>query len=78
MKNSRGNKRPGPPPLGIKRHYVTLTPKETQDAVESVAELIVNFVKKKGLVSSGAPAPASADTETQKGTSEKKEGGAEK
>ncbi|MBI2930711.1 MAG: hypothetical protein HYY16_03595 [Planctomycetes bacterium] len=54
------------PPLEIKRHYMTLTPKETQDAVESVAELIANFVQRQdrdslkvNRVETGADKPGS-------------------
>jgi hypothetical protein len=43
------NKR-APQPPAIIRHYEALTPEETEGVVESVAELIVNFVKKRGAV----------------------------
>lgn len=48
MKKKQNGGRPGPQPLQIKRHYSTLTPKETDELVDSVAELIVNYVKTKG------------------------------
>ena len=36
---------PTPAPLQIKRHYSELSEKETADAVEIVADLIVTFLK---------------------------------
>jgi hypothetical protein len=56
------NKRTPEPPHLI-RHYEALSPQETDKVVQSVAELIVNFVKKKGAArdveSSGADGQAS-------------------
>jgi dihydroneopterin aldolase len=36
---------PTPAPLEIKRHYSELSEKETADVVETVADLIVTFLK---------------------------------
>jgi hypothetical protein len=38
---------PTPQPIELKRHYHTLSEKETQGVVEAVAELIVTFLKGK-------------------------------
>jgi hypothetical protein len=38
---------PAPPAIELKRHYHTLSEKETQGVVEAVAELIVCFLKAK-------------------------------
>lgn len=55
----KGRRQPEPPK--IKRHYTTLSPKETQEAVESVAELIVNYVKQKGVAAPKTPDPEPAE-----------------
>jgi hypothetical protein len=39
----------GPKPPNITRHYTKLNPVETQDVVEQLADLIVDFVKKNGV-----------------------------
>jgi hypothetical protein len=49
---SSPNKR-APQPPHIIRRYETLSPEETDDVVESVADLIVNFVQKTGVGSEG-------------------------
>jgi hypothetical protein len=58
------NKRTPEPPHLI-RHYETLSPQETDKVVESVAELIVNFVQKRGAAreakSSGADGRSSKE-----------------
>lgn len=36
---------PTPQPIELKRHYHTLSEKETQGVVEAVAELIVTYLK---------------------------------
>ena len=66
---NKGNKQ-GPQPPEIIRHYETLTPKETDEVVESVVELIVNFVKKgdsrsqsQQTENSGQPQKDNADQE---------------
>jgi dihydroneopterin aldolase len=38
---------PTPAPLEIKRHYSELSEKETADVVETVADLIVTFLKER-------------------------------
>lgn len=38
-------KRQGPPQMTITRHYTTMTEKETDEVVELMADLIVNFIK---------------------------------
>ncbi len=35
-------------PPKLIRHYETLSPKETDEVVDAVAELIVNYVQKQG------------------------------
>ena len=72
--------RPGPHPLKIKRHYTTLTAKETDALEEAVVDLIVNYVQKKGGDPVKAPDPEPAekpDTEQPRagGTSKKKRKG---
>lgn len=47
-KPRKAARRRGPEPLQIIRHYETLSPKETDDLVDAVAELIVNYVQKQG------------------------------
>jgi hypothetical protein len=64
--NKGPNKRTPEPPHLI-RHYETLSPQETDKVVESVAELIVNFVKKKG---------AAGDTESSAAEGQTSNGGA--
>jgi hypothetical protein len=39
----------GPKPPNITRHYTKLSPVETQDVVERLTDLIVDFVKKNGV-----------------------------
>jgi hypothetical protein len=39
----------GSKPPDITQHYTKLSPVETQDVVEQLAELIVDFVKKNGV-----------------------------
>lgn len=39
---------PTPPPIELKRHVHTLTEKETNEVVDVVADLIVNFLKGSG------------------------------
>jgi len=41
----------GSKPPDITRHYTTLRPEETRDVVERLADLIVDFVKMKGVES---------------------------
>jgi hypothetical protein len=36
-----------PPPIELKRHFHTLSEKETDEVVDVVADLIVNFLKAK-------------------------------
>lgn len=38
---------PAPPPIELKRHFHTLSEKETDEVVDVVADLIVNFLKAK-------------------------------
>lgn len=38
---------PTPPPIELKRHFHTLSEKETDEVVDVVADLIVNFLKAK-------------------------------
>jgi len=38
---------PAPPTIELKRHYHTLSEKETNEVVEAVADLIVTFLKRK-------------------------------
>jgi len=45
-KPKRTSRRPEPP--NLIRHYETLSPKETDEVVDAVAELIVNYVQKRG------------------------------
>lgn len=45
----RGGRPPQPP--DIKRHYTMLSPEETEEVVDLVADLIVDFIKKKGVES---------------------------
>lgn len=63
-KNNPNKRAPQPP--AIIRHYETLTPEETEGVVESVAELIVNFVKKRGAVpeAKGSETDGQVSTET--------------
>jgi len=49
--------KPGPQPLQIKRHYSTLSSKETDELVDAVAELIVTHVKRKGIDQPQTPDP---------------------
>ena len=38
---------PTPPTIELKRHFHTLSEKETDEVVDAVADLIVNFLKAK-------------------------------
>ena len=38
---------PATPPIELKRHFHTLSEKETDEVVDVVADLIVNFLKAK-------------------------------
>lgn len=38
---------PATPPIELKRHFRTLSEKETDEVVDAVADLIVNFLKAK-------------------------------
>ena len=38
---------PATPPIELKRHFHTLSEKETDEVVDAVADLIVNFLKGK-------------------------------
>lgn len=66
--------KPGPQPLELKRHYTTLSQKETQDVVEAVADLIVTFAK-KGTPDTKEPETANRSLSgTNKANSEKSRG----
>jgi len=52
----------GPIPPEIIRHYEMLSPKETDEVVDSVSGLIVNFVK-KGRPKSGIANPGEASNQ---------------
>ncbi len=53
-KTRRGGRRPPPHP-DIKRHCSMLSPEETDEFVEELAMLIVEFIKKKGIGSLKGP-----------------------
>jgi hypothetical protein len=38
---------PAPPAIELKRHFHTLSEKETDEVVEIVADLVVNYLKAK-------------------------------
>lgn len=60
-KSKKKSGRPGPPSLQIKRHYSMLSPKETDELAEAVAELIVNHVKRTGIDQPQTPDPGPAE-----------------
>jgi len=61
---NRPNKRTPQPPA-ITRHYEMLTREETEGVVESVAELIVNFVKNRGVGSEAKSSGTDGQTSTE-------------
>lgn len=76
-KTRRGGRRPPPQP-DIKRHYTMLSPEETDEFVEELAMLIVEFIKKKGIGSLKGPTgpPGGVDmpeTESPRGVRSRKE-----
>ena len=70
---SHGRKQ-GPEPPKFTRHYETLTPKETDELVDAVAELFVNFVQ-KGVVDSLKTSQTKAgNTEAEQAATEECQG----
>ncbi|MFQ5878302.1 MAG: hypothetical protein ACE5JH_11580 [Acidobacteriota bacterium] len=59
-------KKQGPQPPEIIRHYETLSPKETDEVVDGVVDLIVNFLKKGGPDSSKAKVATSGESGSEK------------
>jgi hypothetical protein len=61
----KGPNKRTPEPLHLIRHYETLSPQETDKVVEGVAELIVNFVKKKGAAGDTESSAAEGQTSNE-------------
>lgn len=66
-----------PQPPHIIRHYEALTADETDEVVETVADMIVNFVQKRGVdsVTKSSAADGQSSSEPQGNTPSGKEKG---
>jgi hypothetical protein len=59
----RKNQARNPEPPQLIRHYETLSAKETDEVVDAVAELIVNYVQKQGRDSLKAKGEGAKDAD---------------